>query len=97
MQDLVLFPSHMPLLETDQAIGEKKVLLNTDFLHKLHRKKLVECGETFSDEPMRFPLSSVLACPKERLHRTNREQKYLSLILLPKWLFFRAPRLQAEY
>lgn len=61
MQVLMWFPSHRPLLEIDQAVGEKTVLLNTNFLHKLHRKELVESRETFSDKPMRFVSANLLA------------------------------------
>lgn len=66
MQVLMWLPSHRLLLEIDQAFGEKIALLNTNFLHKLHRKELVESGETFSDEPMRFVLANTLACPKAK-------------------------------
>lgn len=60
------FPSHRPLLEIGQASGEKTALLNTNFLHKLHRKELTGSGETFSDEPKRFVLANMLACPKAK-------------------------------
>lgn len=66
MQILTWFPRYQPLLEIDQAVGEKPVL-NTNFLHEPHRKELVEFRGTFSDKPMRFVLANMLVCPKAKV------------------------------
>lgn len=63
------FLSHRPLLEIDQVVGEKTVLLSTNVLHNLHRKQLVECRETFSSYEVCFSQHAYLPKSKESIEK----------------------------
>lgn len=74
MQILTQVPRHRPLLEIDQAVGEKPVL-NTNFLRKPHRKELDEFRGTFSDKALRFVSANMPACPKAKVAQKKIEDK----------------------